>query len=193
MLKNNSDDGTPRTPQTKMILQNTPSDVMPNPDIKHLLSFYIDFPSKIHLAESLLEYFRNREDIRYDAQGNLFQPIKSLNILNVIQYLILNKISNNTEVDTIKSFIKLINLPEEYINHKDSRKVLFGENKPLKSKIPIKRDSTLRKAISVENVSSFSRESRSSPSDYDLFRPEKTILPRASKRKKLATSYAPYF
>ena len=83
----NSSDDTPsyRTPPTHMLIQNIPPDKKQNPDIKHMLGFYIDQPEKLKLAESLYDYIKSRDDVKFDDHGNLISPSIKTNILEIIQ------------------------------------------------------------------------------------------------------------
>ena len=127
-------------PKSKFVMDIPPPEKKSNPNIKDLLSFYIDHPAKLRVAENLLEYFKNHERISFDERGNLFAPINDGNILDVIQYLVLNKSSNHANKDFIKNLINIINIPKNYVTNKASRKFLFEEVRkinPPQSRIPI--------------------------------------------------------
>ena len=95
-VKNNHENENPiseasasyRMPQSQMILQNTPPE---NPNIKHMISFYIDQPSKLNVAENLFDYMKNQDNIRFNDRGDVLIPPIKTNILDVIQYLVLEK------------------------------------------------------------------------------------------------------
>ena len=134
-----------RLPQTHRIIQNISPDKKNNPNIKHMLSLYINDPMKLNLAESLLEYFKLHQDVKFDDLGSLLVPPIKSNILDVIQYLISNTTSSNTKIEDIKNFIHAIKFPKEFIHNRWSRKYLFENEFPsipdFESRIP-KRDFT---------------------------------------------------
>ena len=126
----NSSDDTPsyRTPPTHMLIQNIPPDKKQNPDIKHMLGFYIDQPEKLKLAESLYDYIKSRDDVKFDDHGNLISPSIKTNILEIIQYLILNQVSSPANKENIKNFIHSIKYPRDLVPDKLSRKYLYEDN-----------------------------------------------------------------
>ena len=117
------------------------------PSLGELIPYKINNKGKIGPAKTLLKHFEKNDNLQWSQEGDLYQPITGINILDIIYDITSNKTQfSDKEIAIIKHILLITNTPISFIINKRIKDEI------IKASFNIQQPSTPKRKPKRKNV-----------------------------------------